>query len=78
MPRPCPERGARERVGWTARTGRGAHGTEAVTGVLVETGDGTTGWDTVGVHENVIAAAWQALGDAYTTGLLRAGHATFT
>ena len=29
---------------------------------------------TVGVDENVIAASWQALEDAYTYGLLRAGH----
>jgi 2-isopropylmalate synthase len=27
----------------------------------------------VGVAENVIAASWQALEDAYTYGLLRAG-----
>ena len=32
-------------------------------------------WDTVGVHENVIAASWQALEDACTTGLLRQGRA---
>jgi 2-isopropylmalate synthase len=42
--------------------------------VLVETSDGVTEWDTVGVHENVIAASWQALEDAYTTGLLRHGE----
>jgi 2-isopropylmalate synthase len=51
----------------------GAHGTDAVTRVLVETSDGTREWDTVGVHENVIAASWQALEDAYTTGLFREG-----
>ena len=28
-------------------------------------------WTTVGVHENVIAASWQALDDAVTYGLLR-------
>jgi 2-isopropylmalate synthase len=52
----------------------GEHGTSAVTRVLVETSDGTTEWDTVGVHENVIAASWQALEEAYTTGLLRQGQ----
>ena len=51
----------------------GAHGTDAVTRVLVETSDGVREWDTVGVHENVIAASWQALEDAYTTGLFREG-----
>ncbi len=53
----------------------GEHGTDAVTRVLVETSDGTSEWDTVGVHENVIAASWQALEEAYTTGLLRQGQA---
>jgi 2-isopropylmalate synthase len=42
--------------------------------VLVETSDGETEWDTVGVHENVIAASWMALEDAVAYGLLRAGR----
>jgi 2-isopropylmalate synthase len=42
--------------------------------VLVETSDGSTEWDTVGVHENVIAASWMALEDAVAFGLLRAGR----
>jgi 2-isopropylmalate synthase len=37
----------------------------------VRTSDGEQEWDTVGVDENVIAASWQALVDAYTYGLLR-------
>ena len=60
-------------VDYKVRIVSGEHGTSAVTRVLVETSDGTTEWDTVGVHENVIAASWQALEDAYTTGLLRQG-----
>lgn len=60
-----------ELVDYKVRIVSGAHGTGAVTRVLVETSDGTTEWATVGVHENVIAASWQALEDAYTTGLLR-------
>ena len=43
--------------------------------MLIETSDGSTEWSTVGVHENVIDASWQALEDAYTYGLLRAGEA---
>jgi 2-isopropylmalate synthase len=43
--------------------------------VLVQTSDGEREWGTVGVHENVIAASWQALEEAYTTGLLRQGAA---
>jgi 2-isopropylmalate synthase len=62
-----------ELVDYKVRIVSGAHGTDAVTRVLVETSDGTREWDTVGVHENVIAASWQALEEAYTTGLLREG-----
>ena len=50
------------------------HGTDAVTRVLVETSDGATEWTTVGVHENVVEASWQALEDAVTYGLLRQGE----
>ena len=66
-----PSLASLELVDYKVRIVSGAHGTDAVTRVLVETSDGTTEWDTVGVHENVIAASWQALEDAYTTGLLR-------
>ncbi len=58
-------------VDYKVRIVSGAHGTDAVTRVLVETSDGTTEWSTVGVHENVIEASWQALEQAYTSGLLR-------
>jgi 2-isopropylmalate synthase len=58
-------------VDYKVRIVSGAHGTDAVTRVLVETSDGVTEWDTVGVHENVIQASWQALEEAYTTGLMR-------
>ncbi len=60
-------------VDYKVRIVSGEHGTDAVTRVLVETSDGITEWDTVGVHENVIQASWQALEEAYTTGLLRQG-----
>jgi 2-isopropylmalate synthase len=48
----------------------GAHGTDAVTRVLVTTSDGERSWQTVGAGENVIDASWQALDDAVTYGLL--------
>ncbi|WP_030900300.1 citramalate synthase [Streptomyces sp. NRRL F-5126] len=51
----------------------GRHGTESTTRVLITTSDGGAEWSTVGVGENVIAASWYALADAYTYGLLRAG-----
>ncbi len=46
-------------------------GTGAKTRVLIGTSDGTDSWNTVGVHENVIAASWRALEDAVKFGLLR-------
>jgi len=60
-----------ELVDYKVRIISGAHGTDAVPRVLVETSDGSTEWSTVGVHENVIEASWQALEQAYTAGLLR-------
>ena len=42
--------------------------------MLVETSDGVTEWDTVGVDENIINASWLALEDAVTYGLLRQGE----
>ncbi|MEX1164638.1 MAG: citramalate synthase [Nitriliruptor sp.] len=50
-----------------------AAGTDAVTRVLVTATDGTTKWDTVGVHANVVEASWLALSDAYTHAILRLG-----
>ena len=71
-----PGLGELELVDYKVRIISGEHGTDAVTRVLVETSDGVREWDTVGVHENVIAASWQALEEAYTTGLLRQGAGT--
>jgi 2-isopropylmalate synthase len=48
-----------------------AHGTDAVTRVLVSSTDGIDVWDTVGVHANVVEASWLALSDAYTHAILR-------
>jgi 2-isopropylmalate synthase len=49
----------------------GGHGSGAVIRALVQISDGHTAWDTVGVHENVVAASWTALVDALTYGLLQ-------
>ena len=65
-----PQLASFELVDYKVRILEGAHGTGAVTRVLVRTSDGEREWDTVGVDENVIAASWQALEDAYTYGLL--------
>jgi 2-isopropylmalate synthase len=66
-----PQLASFELVDYKVRILEGAHGTGAVTRVLVRTSDGVTEWDTVGVDENVIAASWQALEDAYTFGMMR-------
>ncbi|MEU3395044.1 citramalate synthase [Streptomyces filamentosus] len=62
-----------ELVDYKVRILEGRHGTESTTRVLVTTSDGNAEWSTVGVGENVIAASWQAIEDAFTYGLLRAG-----
>lgn len=66
-----PELARLDLVDYKVRIVSGAHGTSAVTRVHVDTSDGEDTWSTVGVHENVIEASWQALEDAYATGLLR-------
>jgi len=67
-----PELASLELVDYKVRILDGGQGTGAVTRVLIETAEGTKRWNTVGVHENVIAASWLALEDAITYGLL--GH----
>jgi 2-isopropylmalate synthase len=49
-----------------------AHGTDAVTRVLVESTDHEGSWTTVGVHGNVVEASWLALVDALAFAALRA------
>ena len=44
--------------------GGGAEGTEAMVRVLIESGDATERWGTVGVSPNVVEASWQALVDS--------------
>ncbi|NKY16570.1 alpha-isopropylmalate synthase regulatory domain-containing protein, partial [Streptomyces somaliensis] len=68
-----PQMAKFELVDYKVRILEGRHGTESTTRVLITTGDGDTEWSTVGVGENVIAASWEALVDAYTYGLLKAG-----
>ncbi len=65
-----PELASIELTDYKVRILDGRHGTDAVTRVLVETGDGRREWTTVGVHPNVIEASWLALDDAVRYGLL--------
>ena len=47
-------------------------GTAATVRVLIEHGDGTTTWNTVGVSANILDASWQALADGMRYVLLHA------
>jgi 2-isopropylmalate synthase len=49
-----------------------ADGTAAKVRVLLETADSEGSWGTIGVHENIIEASWEALVDGMLVGLLRA------
>jgi len=69
-----PELSTLELTDYKVRILEGRLGTGAITRVLVETSDGNGEWNTVGVHENVIAASAMALEDALTFGLLRQGR----
>ncbi|MFE1954132.1 citramalate synthase [Streptomyces sp. NPDC059524] len=68
-----PQLAKLELVDYKVRILEGKHGTESTTRVLITTTDGAGEWSTVGVADNVIAASWGSLEDAYTYGLLRAG-----
>jgi 2-isopropylmalate synthase len=48
-------------------------GTAARVRVLIETTNGESSWGTVGVHQNIIEASWQALSEGILIGLLRHG-----
>lgn len=48
-------------------------GTAARVRVLIETTNGESSWGTVGVHQNIIEASWQALSEGIMVGVLRSG-----
>ncbi|MCM3554947.1 citramalate synthase [Janibacter melonis] len=66
-----PEIEQLELIDYRVRILDAAHGTDAVTRVLIETSDGTTSWTTIGVAANIVEASWQALLDGITFGLMR-------
>ena len=68
-----PELDKLELIDFRVRILDAAHGTDAVTRVLIETSDGQTSWETVGVAGNIVEASWQALVEGVTYGLVRAG-----
>jgi 2-isopropylmalate synthase len=66
-----PEIGHLELIDYKVRILDAAHGTDAVTRVLIETSDGTTSWMTIGVAANILEASWDALVESVT--YLRSG-----
>ncbi|WP_104431266.1 citramalate synthase [Kineococcus xinjiangensis] len=70
-----PELATLELVDFKVRILDAAHGTDAVTRVLIETSDGRRSWTTVGVGPNLVEASWEAMVDGLTYGLLKAGVA---
>ena len=68
-----PEIAHLELIDYRVRILDAAHGTDAVTRVLIETSDGETSWQTIGVAGNIVEASWEALVDGVTYGLIREG-----
>jgi len=66
-----PEIDKLELIDFRVRILDASHGTDAVTRVLIETSDGETSWNTLGVAANIVEASWKALVDGITFGLLR-------
>ena len=65
-----------ELVNYKVRILDESKGTGAATRVLLDAGDGTDTWGTIGVSENIIEASWEALVDSLEAGMLpgRAEH----
>lgn len=73
LSRAYPEIEKIELIDFKVRILDASHGTDAVTRVLIETSDGETSWDTIGVAGSILAASWRALTDGIVHGLLRQG-----
>ena len=71
-----PDLGSVRLTDYKVRIVNSSSGTAAVTRVLIESGDGTSSWTTIGVHENIIEASLQALIDSLEYGLKRAEFAS--
>jgi 2-isopropylmalate synthase len=71
-----PHLGDIELVNYKVRILDESKGTGAATRVLLDAGDGSETWGTIGVSENIIEASWEALVDSLEAGMLpgRAQH----
>ncbi len=65
-----PKLGDLSLTDYKVRVLRADEGTAAAVRVLVETTNGEESWGTVGVHENIIEASWQAIIDSLVYGLI--------
>ena len=68
-----PELARLQLIDFKVRILDAAHGTDATTRVLIETTDGATSWNTVGVAPNIVEASFEALVDGIAYGLVRQG-----
>jgi 2-isopropylmalate synthase len=59
-----------ELVNYKVRILDESKGTGAATRVLLDAGDGSETWGTIGVSENIIEASWEALVDSLEAGML--------
>jgi len=57
-------------VDYKVRVLDATEGTEAAVQTIIQTRNNGNTWGTVGVHENIIEASWQALTDSITYGIL--------
>jgi 2-isopropylmalate synthase len=71
LSRAYPEIDKLELIDFKVRILDASHGTDAVTRVLIETSDGETSWNTIGVAGSIIQASWRALVDGIVYGLIR-------
>lgn len=71
--RAYPEIDKLELIDFKVRILDASHGTDAITRVLIETSDGETSWNTIGVAGSIIQASWRALVDGIVHGLIRQG-----
>jgi 2-isopropylmalate synthase len=67
-----PHLGDIELVNYKVRILDESKGTGAATRVLLDAGDGSETWGTIGVSENIIEASWEALVDSLEAGMLPA------
>ncbi len=56
-------------IDYKVRVLEATHGTATAVRALIQTTDGEETWGTVGVHENIIQASWEALVDSIIYGL---------